>query len=112
MPISTANEQQWIKDLLDWDSDDAVRNAMGINGQPFSWSGNSNTAVTIKYSLDYTKATATIPSGLAPDITNIDNIGATQQQVESILESISNVANITFVLDNTDPDLVFARAEE
>jgi Ca2+-binding RTX toxin-like protein len=107
MSIDTTNEAEWIKDLTDFDE----YTDQGIDG-PFSWTGNSGQSITIKYSLQSADLFF-VNSGIggAPATASDITANATSGQIAAILAVISRVANITFTLDQDDPDLVFAQAD-
>lgn len=107
MTIDTTYEDEWVKDLTAWHA--SYYSDQGISG-PFSWTGNSGQSVTIKYSLDSLDSFF-VNSGIGDAPSTVSDIGATASEIENILGLISNVADIIFVRDETNPDIVFSSAD-
>jgi len=100
MAIDISNQKQWVKDLMAFHD----RPNQGIDG-PFSWTGNSGQSVTVSYSLDHTKlfSPGSEINGVPSDA---GDIGLSEDIIKRHLEAISNVANITFIRNESDPDIL------
>lgn len=102
MAIDTTNEEQHIQDLTDWnDYPD-----QGIDG-PFSWTGNAGEGTVIRYSLDSSKSFAA-GSGIGGAPSQVTDMTIALEDMQGILDSISNVADVTFIHDEQNFNLVFS----
>lgn len=107
MTIDNSSEDYWVQALTRWSATAYID--YGIIG-PFSWTGASGAGVTIKYGLNQ----STLFSDYEDENGNpipTSSIASHAASISSTLSLISEVADITFVRNDTNPDITIVAAD-